>query len=95
MPEYVDKHSLKDGDSTLVQEILKKYPNLNDEQCVMDALKNFIIQPNEIYADLTGRNAIQDLLDFDDYKPFIDNLVHLIRYTFSIGKESKTAVHIL
>lgn len=50
---------------------------------------------DDLNIDLSGRNAILDLLDFDVQTGVEDNIKHLIMHAISLKNESKMASEIV
>lgn len=58
-------------------------------------LENYRCRPSEANIDFTGRNAIHDILDFDNQATVKKNRKHVITHIKDMMHESKISLEIV
>jgi hypothetical protein len=55
---------------------------------VIQELKNYRVSSNEICQDLSGRNVLQDCMDFDTFSPIRPVFTLLLKFAVASPQES-------
>lgn len=78
-----------------IKEDLEDLSQIFEKRQVEKLLEHYSVGQNEMINDLSCRNAIHDLLDFDNQKMVMFNMVHFIKHVLTYRDDSKSSVEIL